>query len=328
MILVLLLALLSLLAALRPGEARLFAGAFRHAVTAEAAGRLSFPPPAGFANDFAGVLSEKDRSLIEALSQEIESLTTAEVVVAVVQTTEPLEPKDYATRLFEAWGIGKASKDNGVLVLLAMAQRRVEIETGYGVEPVLTDGMVGEILDTRVVRFLKQGDYGAGLANAVAAIGKRLIETSGESENSEEGGSPQLRSGWAIPGPRRVSAKAGRALGSTPALAVFLLAVFWLFLRPLWHRLTTRRCPSCGTRMATRTSTIVPPSVGEAGLAEVSYSCPKCGYQDKRRVPLSPLHVGPGFGGFGSGGLRGGGRGGGGGFGGGRSGGGGGGRGF
>ncbi|GAI77946.1 unnamed protein product, partial [marine sediment metagenome] len=76
----------------------------------------------------------------------------------------------FVNRLYEAWGIGKKGEDKGILILLTVKERRVRIETGYGVEGILPDGLVGEILDRYVVPYLKQGDYGKGLSNAMIAI--------------------------------------------------------------------------------------------------------------------------------------------------------------
>ena len=68
----------------------------------------------------------------------------------------------YANGLYKAWGIGKKGEDKGVLIFLTVKERKIRIETGYGVEGILPDGLVGEILDKYVVPFLKEGNYGKG----------------------------------------------------------------------------------------------------------------------------------------------------------------------
>jgi len=75
----------------------------------------------------------------------------------------------YANGLYQAWGIGKKGEDKGVLIFLTVKERKIRIETGYGVEGILPDGRVGEILDQYVVPFLKEGHYGKGLYNAMYA---------------------------------------------------------------------------------------------------------------------------------------------------------------
>ena len=81
------------------------------------------------------------------------------------------DPDQFANELYEAWGIGKKGEDKGVLIMLAVQERRVRIETGFGVEGVLPDGLVGSILDRYVVPLLKQNRFEEGMFNAMAAIG-------------------------------------------------------------------------------------------------------------------------------------------------------------
>jgi uncharacterized protein len=105
-------------------------------------------PQEGRVHDFAQVLEPATTAQLNALAAEVEQRTTAELAVVVVHTTAPLTPKEYVTALFHHWGVGKRGSDNGVMVLLAIHERRVEIETGYGVEGMLPDGAVGEIIRT------------------------------------------------------------------------------------------------------------------------------------------------------------------------------------
>ena len=65
--------------------------------------------------------------------------------MATVTSLDGMAVEDYATRLFEAWGVGQADKDNGVLVLVAPTEREMRIEVGYGLEGVLPDGLAGQI---------------------------------------------------------------------------------------------------------------------------------------------------------------------------------------
>jgi uncharacterized protein len=108
---------------------------------------VAFPKPKGFVNDYAGVLTSSEAQRLESISDALKKKSGAELAVAVVKTVEPLDPKSYAVDLFEKWGIGEKGKDNGVLLLLAMKERRVEIEVGYGLEGALTDAHSGRILD-------------------------------------------------------------------------------------------------------------------------------------------------------------------------------------
>ncbi len=130
----------------------------------------SFPSPKGAVNDFAGVIESPYDKQMEDVSREVLEKTGTSVVVAVMETIGDNDPADYANRLYQAWGIGEKGKDKGVLIFLAMKERKIRIETGYGVEGILPDGLVGEILDRYVAPYLKEGQYGKGLANGVMAV--------------------------------------------------------------------------------------------------------------------------------------------------------------
>ena len=116
---------------------------------------------------------------MESLAREVLQKTGTAVVVATVPTVGDRVVDDYATRLYESWGIGKKGEDKGVLILLALKERRVRIETGYGVEGILPDGVVGEIIRLHVIPQLKQGDYGRGLLNAMTAVSDVIARNAG-----------------------------------------------------------------------------------------------------------------------------------------------------
>jgi uncharacterized protein len=131
-------------------------------------------------SDLAEVINETTERQLNSIIDQLEQKTTAEIAVVTIQRSEGHSPKKFATELFNRWGIGKAGKDNGVLVLLVMDARRIEVETGYGIEGTLTDGKVGEILDHYVIPKFKKRDFGGGLlagvqqtANTIA--GKKLV---------------------------------------------------------------------------------------------------------------------------------------------------------
>ncbi|MFA6345648.1 MAG: TPM domain-containing protein, partial [Syntrophales bacterium] len=123
-----------------------------------APGRGEFPKPVGTVNDFAQVIGPEESRRIDALSREVLEKTGASVVVATFATLGEAEINDTVNGLYQAWGIGKQGEDRGVLIFLALKERKIRIETGYGVEGILPDGRVGEILDRHVVPFLRAGD--------------------------------------------------------------------------------------------------------------------------------------------------------------------------
>lgn len=130
----------------------------------------------GWVTDHANVIDTATEQQINERVEALQSRTSAEIAVVTVEDTSGDDTRQFATALFNTWGIGRAGADNGVLVLLNMGQRRIEIETGYGVEGVLTDRKVGQILDQAVIPRFKNGDFGGGLLAAVTAIDAALAQ--------------------------------------------------------------------------------------------------------------------------------------------------------
>ncbi|HLZ18401.1 MAG TPA: TPM domain-containing protein [Smithellaceae bacterium] len=141
----------------------------------------TYPQPTGMAvNDFARVIDPENTAKMESLAREILQKTGASVVVATVATMgENEEVSMYVNGLYKAWGIGKKGEDRGVLIFLAVKERKIRIETGYGVEGVLPDGLVGEILDKYVVPHLRAGETGKAMYNAMFACGTYIAKDKG-----------------------------------------------------------------------------------------------------------------------------------------------------
>ena len=113
-------------------------------------------------SDGAGVISDADEIAINENIESLEKQIGVEIAVVTVETVDAASPKDFATELFNLWGIGKGDKNNGVLVLLVKGARRLEIETGYGVESVLPDGWLKSMQQSQMVPAFKRGDFGGG----------------------------------------------------------------------------------------------------------------------------------------------------------------------
>ncbi len=139
-------------------------------------GAAEFPKPVGPVNDFAGLIPAGEKQSMETMAREVLRKTGTAVVVVTMQTIGDADVQTYVNELYQTWGIGKKGEDKGVLIFLALKERRVRIETGYGVEGILPDGLVGEILDKYAVPFLKKGQYGKGLYNAMAAVSQVIVK--------------------------------------------------------------------------------------------------------------------------------------------------------
>ena len=138
-----------------------------------------FPLPTGFVNDFAGVLTAEQKSSLEQNLQDFEKKTTNEISVVTIKNLQGETIENYAVKLFEQWKIGKKGKDNGILLLIALEDRKLRIEVGYGLEPRLTDGQAGEIIRNIITPEFKKNNYYQGILKGVQAIEDKVTgETS------------------------------------------------------------------------------------------------------------------------------------------------------
>ena len=129
----------------------------------------------GYISDPTDIIPIAQEQLINELLYTLEHNTTAQVAIVMLPSIGTEVPKDFAVKLFEKWGIGKSDKDNGLLVLTIMDQRRTEFEVGYGLEPILTDAICYRIGSQEVVPHFKNGQFGQGMISAVERI-KEFIE--------------------------------------------------------------------------------------------------------------------------------------------------------
>ncbi|PIP19144.1 MAG: hypothetical protein COX41_04400, partial [Candidatus Omnitrophica bacterium CG23_combo_of_CG06-09_8_20_14_all_41_10] len=139
----------------------------------------NIPQPEGWVNDFAGVINPEYKEKINALILELEAKTSSEIVVVTVTSIAPYDETQYARMLFDKWKPGKKGKDNGVLVLLAVKERRWRIETGYGVEGILPDGICGEIGRNYMAPYFKTGKYSEGIYYGVDKIAGIIAKETG-----------------------------------------------------------------------------------------------------------------------------------------------------
>ncbi|MGE0812084.1 MAG: YgcG family protein [Vicinamibacterales bacterium] len=128
------------------------------------------PDHVGKVNDFAGVLDAGERAGLEAQLADLERATSAEVAVVTMRTLNGQTVEEYATALFNAWGIGKADRDNGVLILVVPQDRAMRIEVGYGLEGILPDGLCGAVIRETFVPAFLDGDYRRGLLEGTARV--------------------------------------------------------------------------------------------------------------------------------------------------------------
>jgi uncharacterized protein len=152
-----------------------------------------FPKPVGPVNDFAGVISAPYRQKIAAVADEVLRKTGTAIVVVTMPDIGGAEYNDYVNRLYSAWGIGKKGEDKGVLIFVAVKERKMRIETGYGVEGILPDGLVGQIRDTYMIPSLRNNKFGEGIFNGTVAIAQVIAKDAGVTLTGASGISPPAK---------------------------------------------------------------------------------------------------------------------------------------
>jgi uncharacterized protein len=154
----------------------------------EAGDFAAIPPLSGPVVDTTGSLSPEVRRRVEALARELQQKTGAEMAVLLVRTTKPEDVFSYGMRVAEAWKLGQRPRaggpnvgggDNGLLFVVALDDRQMHMFTGYGLEGMLPDGRVGEILDRHVVPAFRQGDVGAGVYRGLRAAAEVIAAEAG-----------------------------------------------------------------------------------------------------------------------------------------------------
>lgn len=159
----------------------------------------AFPQAIGYVNDFARLLDDRARAEVEALLRDTERTTSAEIALVTVSSLDGMAIEEYANRLFHQWGVGKTVRNNGVLVVVAPAERQIRIEVGYGLEPILPDGLAGSIIRAEFLPAFKRGDYSTGVLNGIQRIADivRKNETlSAEDRRALERGADDRPPAW------------------------------------------------------------------------------------------------------------------------------------
>jgi len=139
----------------------------------------SFPAPQAFVNDFTSLLSADTVMKINDWAIELKQKTDVEMAIAVLADIDGMDENTAAVKLYEQWKVGNA-KDEGVLILLAVRERRIRIEVGYGAEAYLTDSFSGDVYRT-MKGYLPRGqeDWNAAFTQAALMIMNRIAKEKG-----------------------------------------------------------------------------------------------------------------------------------------------------
>jgi len=135
--------------------------------------------------DYIDLLSPSEKTNLEQKLIQYSDTTSTQIVVAVINSTNGENITYLGAQWGEKWGIGQEKEDNGILILLAKNDRRIAINTGYGVEHLLTDAMSKRIIERDIIPYFKNSDYPGGLNRGVDAIFEVLTgEYQGQRQSS------------------------------------------------------------------------------------------------------------------------------------------------
>jgi uncharacterized protein len=123
-------------------------------------------------NDYANVLSSTELNNLERKLVAYDDSTSTQISIVIIKSLNGYEVNDYAVQLGNAWGIGRAGKNNGALILIAIDERKMTIQTGYGLEGVLPDAICKRIIELELKPAFKKGNYFEGFDLATTAIFK------------------------------------------------------------------------------------------------------------------------------------------------------------
>lgn len=244
-----------------------------------------------------GILLPADVLYINQALQLLEDSLGVEVAVVAVESIGQNDARQFATDLFQLWGLGKEKKDNGLLIQLVTerSQRSIVFETGYGLEGVLPDAICYRIQQNYMIADLREGNYSAGMLNGVMAVKDYLLASDYERV-------------------QMVGAEEEDDIALFYMLMIFTIGFPLLILAvSVWaykYKHRKRICPNCGQRTYAyvRRETVTKATYRAEGLAVDIYRCTNCGHTDRKNHILSKLHqssgpiiIGSG-GGFGHGG--------------------------
>jgi len=134
--------------------------------------------PTNYVNDFAHVLDAQTTTELNDVCRQIDQKAQAKVAVVTINSTDSDSIEDYAVELFKQWGLGTKQTNRGVLILLAVKDRKYRTEVGYGLEPILPDGKVGGFW-REAVPLLKQSDYSGAVRLTTERVATVIAQDAG-----------------------------------------------------------------------------------------------------------------------------------------------------
>ncbi|MFZ5748865.1 MAG: TPM domain-containing protein [Pseudomonadota bacterium] len=175
----------------------------------------TFPKLTGRVVDAADLLSPEQEAQLTALSEQVEQASGRQFVVATIPDLQGYPIEDYGYRLGREWQIGQKDANNGIILIVAPNERKVRIEVGYGLEPVVPDGLASDIINETILPKFRDGDMPGGIMAGAQEIGEQMKLPLEQAE---------------IAAKQRIDASAGkRASNDDDGIGVFI-ALFWIIV--------------------------------------------------------------------------------------------------
>jgi uncharacterized protein len=218
----------------------LLAGVEAEAVSVEA---IPDPRPASWSVDLTGKVPIETLQLIDRVGDEARTQAGAEITVVAVGSVGGVDPREFANRLFNAWGIGDRARNNGVLVLAALDDHAVEIVLGSGIDGERNEQVSAEIIQSEMVPRFRAGDPGGALLAGASACARRILEAPSGQGQTQARTSPQPLVRQAPSPDFQESHGPPGWLWALSGITVLGAGLYgFLRFRP-------RNCPDCQTRM-------------------------------------------------------------------------------
>lgn len=128
------------------------------------------PYPPRLVNDFENILNDVDEQQLEDKLVNFDNQTSTQIAIVSVSDIKGYDIDEYATNLAHKWGIGREQKDNGIIILVSVANRQISIQIGYGLEGVVPDAIAKRIIENEVKPEFRVGNYYAGIDKAVNTL--------------------------------------------------------------------------------------------------------------------------------------------------------------
>jgi uncharacterized protein len=184
----------------------------------------TFPKLTGRVVDEAKLLSPEQKQQLEALSTDVGNVAQRQFVVATIPDLQGYPIEDYGYKLGRAWGIGQKDANNGIILIVAPNERKVRIEVGYGLEPIMTDALSQTIIDDQILPKFRSGDMAGGIMAGAQAIAEQM-------KAPPEAAEARVKAAAAEP-------QAARSSGSSSDgfFAIFWVVIILFFVLPIIFR--------------------------------------------------------------------------------------------